>query len=145
MIILDEPSRRKLDVHHKFHHETASKGEEITMKAKNLLAKNLHEDARQVLFLLCDHWKMTTLEHAKEEENGWYQELADDEEVWPMMLGFRRDHYLLERFMTDLEAKLIEGESLVEVIMYADGFLKLLHYHNELEEKFLAQMEEETC
>ena len=114
------------------------------MKAKSLLAESLHEDARQALYLLCDHWKMTVLRHAKEEENGWYQELADDEEVRPMMLGFRRDHYLLERFITDLDAKLTEGEPLAEVMMYADGFLKLLHYHNELEEKFLAQREEEN-
>ena len=42
----------------------------------------------------------------------------------------------------EMEQKLQQGDSLDEVVMYAEGFLKLVQIHSESEEKFISQLEE---
>ncbi len=136
------PALRKADSHHLIHLAAAGEGTDLTMLAKSLLANGKMEEASRALQALCEHWRESTLEHAREEEADWYLELMENEDVKPIVLGFRRDHFLMERFVMEMEHKLQEGESLDEVVMYAEGFLKLVQIHSDSEEKFLTQWEE---
>ncbi len=136
------PALRKADSHHLIHLAAAGEGTDLTMLAKSLLASGRTEEASKTLAVLCEHWRESTLEHAKEEESGWYLELMENEDVKPIVLGFRRDHFLMERFVMEMEQKLQQGDSLDEVMMYAEGFLKLGQIHSKSEEKFISQLEE---
>lgn len=72
------PALRKVDSHSAIHEAALLEAEELTELVEELMEKREMNKAKEVSFILVEHWESRTLQHAKSEEEGLYREVEEE-------------------------------------------------------------------
>ena len=109
-----------------------------------LLKENRIEHSRVVATALIEHWETRTLAHAEAEEEGFYNDMAQQKpELSETVIMLRRDHDLIRLLVAEVKSSLAH-EELSEAIM--DRFktiAQIVRIHSEHEEKYLLDTDHE--
>lgn len=129
------PALRKVDSHSAIHEAALLEAEELTDLVEELLAKEEVDKAKEVSFILVEHWESRTLQHAKSEEEGLYKEVVKDKpELHDEIVALTRDHDLLRELVEDVKDLLDENRLDDSVKRFQSLILiDLLHNKKEME------------
>ncbi|QSF43782.1 hypothetical protein [Paenibacillus tianjinensis] len=132
------PSLRQLHAHHAIHQGGLSGAVAKTEEVEELLEAREFEVARQAADHLIEYWETRILSHADAEEDGFYQEMAENNpNLQDTVLRLTRDHELLRIIVKDVKARLSEEGLTPEVLHQFHALLVLNAIHSREEERLL--------
>ncbi len=138
------PALKQLHAHRAIHDGALSEGIQLTDLLVQLLKENRIEHSRVVATALIEHWETRTLAHAEAEEEGFYNDMAQQKpELSETVIMLRRDHDLIRLLVAEVKSSLAH-EELSEAIM--DRFktiAQIVRIHSEHEEKYLLDTDHE--
>ncbi|HUC91749.1 MAG TPA: hemerythrin domain-containing protein [Paenibacillus sp.] len=141
---LSGPALKQLHAHRAIHDGALSEGIQLTDLLVQLLKENRIEHSRVVATALIEHWETRTLAHAEAEEEGFYNDMAQQKpELSETVIMLRRDHDLIRLLVAEVKSSLAH-EELSEAIM--DRFktiAQIVRIHSEHEEKYLLDTDHE--
>ncbi|MNI49652.1 hypothetical protein D3C73_1042700 [compost metagenome] len=132
------PSLRQKHAHHAIHEGGLSGAQAKTEEVEELLAAAELEVAHQAAEHLIEYWETRILSHADAEEDGFYQEMEEQQpDLHHAVIRLTRDHELLRIIVKDVKAQLA-GEGLTpEVLQQFHALLVLNAVHSRDEERLL--------
>lgn len=132
------PSLRQLHAHQGIHNGGLSGAVDKTETMELLLEKGNVELANQALDELLDYWETRIISHADSEEDGFYQEIVDqDGAMQETITKLIRDHDLLRIIVADIH-KLRETEGLSDnVRQRLQALIVVNEIHSRDEERLL--------
>lgn len=132
------PALKQLHAHHAIHQGGLSGAIQKTQEMENLIKANEPEVARQAADHLVDYWETRVISHADAEEEGFYQEVAENHpELKEAVIQLTRDHDLLRIIVKDIRTMLAEEGLTDEVIQQFHALLVVNAIHSRDEERML--------
>lgn len=132
------PSLRQLHAHHAIHQGGLSGAVAKTEEVEELLELKEFEVARQAADHLIEYWETRILSHADAEEDGFYQEMAENNpNLGEAVVRLTRDHEILRIIVKDVKAQLAEEGLTPEVLHQFHALLVVNAIHSRDEERLL--------
>ncbi|WP_298828538.1 hypothetical protein [uncultured Planococcus sp.] len=132
------PSLRQLHAHHAIHEGALSGALTKTEEVEDLLRAKEYEVARQAADHLLEYWETRIISHADAEEEGFYQEMIDQQpELKETVADLTRDHDILRIIAADIKKLLVEEGVSYEVMKQFHALLVVNAIHSREEERLL--------
>lgn len=139
-MIMSGPSLRQLHAHHAIHQGALSGALTKTEEVEDLLRAKEFEVARQAADHLLEFWETRIISHADAEEEGFYQEMIQqNSELEKPVADLTRDHDILRIIAADIKQLLIEEGLSYEVMKQFHALLVVNAIHSREEERMLLQ------
>ncbi len=137
-MIMSGPSLRQLHAHHAIHEGALSGALTKTEEVEDLLRAKEYEVARQAADHLLEYWETRIISHADAEEEGFYQEMIDQQpELKETVADLTRDHDILRIIAADIKKLLVEEGVSYEVMKQFHALLVVNAIHSREEERLL--------
>ncbi|ANU12208.1 hypothetical protein [Planococcus antarcticus] len=134
------PSLRQLHAHHAIHQGALSGALTKTEEVEDLLRAKEFEVARQAADHLLEFWETRIISHADAEEEGFYQEMIQqNSELKKPVADLTRDHDILRIIAADIKQLLVEEGLSYEVMKQFHALLVVNAIHSREEERMLLQ------
>jgi len=132
------PSLRQQHAHHAIHQAGLSGAVAITEKVEELLGVGDFEMARQEADHLIDYWETRILSHADAEEDGFYQEMIEQNSYLNDAVSkLTRDHELLRIIVKNIKKAVSEEGLTTELMQQFHALLVLNSIHSQEEERLI--------
>lgn len=132
------PSLRQKHAHHAIHEGGLSGAVAKTEEVEELLHMKEFEVARQAADHLIEYWETRIISHADAEEDGFYQEMAEQNpQLQEAVVRLARDHELLRIIVKDVKALLAQEGLTPEVLHQFHTLLTVNAIHSRDEERLL--------
>ncbi|SET05071.1 hemerythrin domain-containing protein [Paenibacillus sp. NFR01] len=132
------PSLRQKHAHHAIHEGGLSGAVAKTEEVEELLHMKEFEVARQAADHLIEYWETRIISHADAEEDGFYQEMAEQNpQLQEAVVRLARDHELLRMIVKDVKALLAQEGLTPEVLHQFHALLVVNAIHSRDEERLL--------
>lgn len=139
-MIMSGPSLRQLHAHHAIHQGALSGALTKTEEVEDLLRAKEFEVARQAADHLLEFWETRIISHADAEEEGFYQEMIQqNSELEKPVADLTRDHDILRIIAADIKQLLVEEGLSYEVMKQFHALLVVNAIHSREEERMLLQ------
>ncbi|EIM06698.1 hypothetical protein A1A1_09091 [Planococcus antarcticus DSM 14505] len=139
-MIMSGPSLRQLHAHHAIHQGALSGALTKTEEVEDLLRAKEFEVARQAADHLLEFWETRIISHADAEEEGFYQEMIQqNSELKKPVADLTRDHDILRIIAADIKQLLVEEGLSYEVMKQFHALLVVNAIHSREEERMLLQ------
>ncbi|RNF41182.1 hypothetical protein [Planococcus salinus] len=134
------PSLRQLHAHHAIHQGGLSGAITKTEEMEDLLRAKEFAVARQAADHLVEYWETRIISHADAEEEGFYQEvLEQDPSLEDAVAKLTRDHDLLRIIAADIKEMLKKEGLTYEVMQQFHALLVVNAIHSRDEERLLLE------
>ncbi|NGZ74634.1 hemerythrin domain-containing protein [Saccharibacillus alkalitolerans] len=132
------PSLRQAHAHHAIHEGALSGAIAKTEELEELIRTNDPEAARLAADQLLGYWVTRVLSHADAEEEGFYEEMAgNDDERRLDVLRLTRDHDLMRMLAADIASALPSEGPTPEIMRKFQALIELNALHSREEERLL--------
>lgn len=139
------PALKQLNAHRAIHDAAYNEADEMTIATRNFAEAGQVRAAIATVRLLIEHWQTRTLQHAAEEEAGFYKELLEkDPEKVADIAALTRDHDLMRHLLKEVEELVRESGSFQKMIDRLEMLLWLNLQHSREEEHRLLEFEEQA-
>ncbi len=136
------PALKQQDAHHAIHHAAYGEAQELLHVVKQSVEQGLPE-VTAVIQLFLEHFQMRVINHADEEEKGFYQEICrDNSAMTSTIAALSRDHELMRQLWQEIQEEVRHGTQVAMIASRCEHLLWLSAMHSKTEEAWLFEKEE---